>query len=354
MRMFRRVGTSVLAVVIGAAILAACGSSGGTGASSSKNLTVSTWGGSWTAAFKKWFAEPFTKATGVKFHYIVNGIDPDTPVLLQEQGGHDKIDIVDSGLGSELAVHHDLAKFPPALLSLMKKTSVPGAANPYWWTYGTVPNMIVCNPRIVKKCPTTPKEFWNVKAYPGERMMTNDPREMSVFALEAAGVSRAQIAKNPPLNVAQRMLKEIKPYVKVWASSGSQQQQTMTSGEVGIGVMWESRLVDEIHHGYSYWKASWNGAETESDYAFLVPKGAPDESTAFSFLKFIAQHPKDQAGFSIDLGTFTPSKDVVKYVPQSQLQWQPAEHGSQVFYWPSLPWVQEANKLQSMWQSTVG
>lgn len=319
-----------------------------------KSLTVATWGGSWTAAFQKWFAKPFAKATGVKFNYVESGIDPNTPVLLQEQAHNVKIDIVDSGLGAELQVHHDLAKFSPSLYSLMKKNSVPGAANPYWWTYGTVPNLIVCNPRIVKRCPKTPKQFWDVKHYPGNRMLTTDPREMAVFALEAAGVSHNRISHNPPLGKAMSMLRKIKPHVKVWASSGSQQQQTMANGDAGIAVMWESRLVPMVTGKYSYLKAYWTGAESESDFAFLVPKGAPDQSVAFAFLRWIALHQKNQAGFSTELGTFTPGKNVMKYVKPKLVTWMPQSHASSVFYWPSLWYVQHANKLKNDWQSTVG
>ena len=287
MRIATRTKTVGMCVLIAAALLAVCGSAAASGAPSRASarasvaattagtLTVSTWGGSWTAAFTKYFAQPYTKATGVKFNYVVNGIDPDVPVLLQEEAGHVKIDIVDSGLGAELQHHGDLAAFPPSLLSLLRKTSTPGAANPYWWTYGTVPNMIVCNTHIVKRCPTTPAEFWNVKAYPGTRAMTNDPSEMAVMALEAAGVPRAQIASHPSLAIAQKMLAEIKPYVSVWTSSGSQEDEIMTSGQVGIQIMWESRVVPEVEGSYPYWKVSWVGAECESDYAFLVPKNAP-------------------------------------------------------------------------------
>jgi putative spermidine/putrescine transport system substrate-binding protein len=150
------------------------------------------------------------------------------------------------------------------------------------------------------------------------------------------------------------MLRKIKPYVKVWASSGSQQQQAMASGEVGIAVMWESRIVPLATHGYSYWKVSWTGSESESDFAFLVPKGAPDAGVSFAFLKWIALHPRNQGGFSAAIGTFTPGKDVLKYVPKDLISWQPQSHAGQVFYWPSLPWVKRATELQNAWQSTVG
>jgi putative spermidine/putrescine transport system substrate-binding protein len=319
-----------------------------------KTLTVSTWGGSWTDAFKKYFADPFSKETGVKFSYVTSGVDPDTPVLLQEQAGNVKIDLVDSGLGGELLTHGYLQKFPSDLLSFLKATSAPGTVNDYWWTYGTVPQLIVCNPRIVQRCPTNPQQFWDVKNYPGERMLTTDPREMTVEALEAAGVSPQDISNNPPLATAQAMLAKIKPYVKVWAASGDQMQQAIANGEIGIGVIWESRVVPLVTKSQPYLKVYWDGAQSESDFAFLVPKGAPNASVSFAFLKWIGMHPKYQAGFSTTLGTFLPGKDVLKYVPQNMAQWEPQSHASQVFYWPSTWYDVHATELKDMWQSTVG
>lgn len=324
------------------------------GSLSGKTLTVSTWGGSWTDAFKKWFADPFSKQTGVQFNYVVSGIDPVAPVLLQEQGNNVKIDVVDSGLGSELQIHHYLSKFPRRLYALMKKLSTPGAANPYWWTYGTVTKMIVCNPHIAKRCPKTPKQFFDVKHYPGNRMLINDPRETIVFALEAAGVSKKRIAHNPPLGKAMKLLAKIKPYVKVFAASGSQQQQTMANGDAAIGLMWESRFIGLYTGDYPYLKAFWNGAFSENDFAFLVPKNAPDAKVAFAFLKWIALHQGKQGGLSTELGTFTPGNNVLKHVSKQLRPWMPQSHPGKVFYFPSLWYAKHAQQVQTAWQSTIG
>lgn len=353
-------GTAFLALLV-AALLAACSGSGAPTASSGggKNgslrgstLTVSTWGGDWTNAFKKSFAQPFTKATGVNFNYVINGSDPVSPVLLQEQAHDNKIDLVDSGVGSELKVHGYLQPFPPSLYSLMKRTSAPGLASPYWWTYGTVTKVIACNPRVVTRCPTTPQQFFDVKDYPGRRVVDAYPSEAIVEALLAAGVSKSQIQSNPPMSVAARMLRQIKPSVSVWASSGSQMTDAMTSRQAGMCFCWISQVVPSMLHGYGYWKLSWAGAQSQSDFAFLVPKDAPDANVAFAFLKWIALHPKNQATFSELQATETPGAAVLKYVPKNIVKYQPQSHS--VFYWSSYWYSKHSQEVQSLWQSVVG
>lgn len=318
-----------------------------------KTLTVSTWGGTWTDAFKKYFAVPFSKATGAKFKYITSGTDPDAPVLLQKQAGNVSVDLVDSGLGSELLAHQALAKFPDSLLKVLKKNSVPGTVSPYWWTYGTTIKMLVCNTAAVSKCPANLRQFWDVDKYPGRRMMIADPKESVVAALLAAGVSRATIVKNPPLAKAKSMLAKIKPHVDVWAQSGDQQLQSMANGDATIALMWETRAVPLIAQGKKL-KLSWVGANSQSDFGFLVPEGAPNADVAFAFLQWIAEHPKNQAGMASAIGTFLPGKDVVKYTPKSKRQFLPQSHAKNVFYWDSTWYSTHARDLQTMWKDVIG
>lgn len=354
-----------IGLLVGATVLVAvsAGSSNAAAASHAKGrktkrfagetLTVSTWGGAWTDAFKKYFAVPFSKKTGAKFQYVVSGSDPDAPVLLQEQANNVHIDLVDSGLGSELVIHHDLARLPKGLRRDLAKTSLPGTVSPYWWTYGTVIKLLVCNTQLVAKCPTSLQQFWDVKNYPGTRMVDGSPQEAIVGALLAANVAHKAIEGHPNLGIAENMLRAIKPSVTVWAQSGDQQVQTMASGQAAIGYMWESRAVSLISQGHPNLKLYWNGANTQSDFAFLVPKHAPHEALAFDFLKWVAGHLKNQAGFSKTLGTFVPGK-VMKYIPKSQRKYQAQKHAKQIFYWSSFWYSKHAKAVQSAWQSVIG
>lgn len=113
-------------VVAGLLAVTACSSSGGTsgsGASSSsaavpalsslkgRQLVISTWGGDWTAAVKKYFTDPFEKATGVKVVFDVNPSGVKQPALLQVQQHNVQIDLIDSANQAPLQQANALEAF---------------------------------------------------------------------------------------------------------------------------------------------------------------------------------------------------------------------------------------------------
>lgn len=291
-----------------------------------KSLVVASWGGAWTAAAKAAFGDPFSKATGVKVTYIASGNGFGPGVINQEKTGNVQWDMLDAG-GSDTFVLHRmgyLATFPKSLVKEMKKTSRPGTVSNYNLDYGTTSDMIVCNPKIMKKCPTNPKQFWDVKHYPGPRAIVDEPDEAIGMALEASGVSPKHLF---PMNINRAItwLKKIKPYVKVWPSSGAQQQQVIIDGEVGAAIMWNGRYFvtkrDSIHN----LKGMWGGCLNVPG-GLNVVKNSPDEKVAFAFLKWFVEHPKNQAQFTKAMSYPTPTKKLLKLVPKSIGQALPAAH----------------------------
>jgi putative spermidine/putrescine transport system substrate-binding protein len=343
--------TAVIALaVVAGAVFAAVGSGARHDAGS---ITVSTWGGAWTDAFKKNLGDPFSKATGIKVNYVINGDDVSAPVILQEQAHKVKIDVVDAGNGGELLTKNYLEPYPPSLVALLKKVSVPGTANKWFWTFGTVANMLACNPKVATRCPTNAKQFFDTKNFPGKRMMNTAAPNMCVFALLGAGVPKSQIAPTPAnIQKCGEMLKAIKPSVSVWAASGSQQEQAIASGQVGMAVMWQSRIKVVEDSGTAKLKWYWTDSAAEADTGLLVPKGAPNKANAFAFIKWVATHPKNQAGFAGTLGTFVAGKTAPSYLSAKDRSWQASLHP--VLFWPTAAWYKQGPALQKMWQSSVG
>jgi spermidine/putrescine-binding protein len=344
-----RVAAVIALAVVAGAVFAAVGSGA---PQASKSITISTWGGAWTDAFKKNLGDPFSKATGIKVNYAINGIDVSAPVILQEQAHKVKIDVVDSGNGGELLDKKYLEPYPASLVALLKKVSAPGTANKWFWTFGTVANMIACNTKVAQKCPTNAKEFFDTKNFPGPRMMNTDPPPMCVFALLAAGVPRSQITPTPAnIQKCGEMLSAIKPSVSVWASSGSQMEQAISSGQVAMAVMWQTRVKVSADAGAPI-KWSWLDSAAQSDTGLLVPKGAPDKANAFAFIKWVATHPKNQAGFAATLGTFVAGKTAPNFVSAKNREWQASLHP--VYFWSTAPWYNQTAAMQKMWQTSVG
>jgi putative spermidine/putrescine transport system substrate-binding protein len=331
-----------------------CGSDdGGGGAASSGGgkpsgtINVSTWGGVWTDAEKKEFADPFTKDTGVKVNYQVSGSSPMAPALLQAQSGNVKLDVVDAENAEVLRSKNLLADFPADLQKTLQETSRPGTYKPYVVNLGSTATMIACNPKVMKKCPTTPAEFWDVKNFPGPRAIANQSYTAMQFALEADGVPADQVF---PMDMdrAIKKLQEIKPHVKVWPSSGAEQQQVLIDKEVGAAIMWNGRAFVVQRDNIPELKLFWDGSVVSGSDGLVVMKDAPNKAGAFAYIKWIAEHPQNQASWTKALTYPTPTKELLDLVPKDIADALPAAHDVSK---QDDKWISDnTTQLQKAWQ----
>lgn len=340
-------------------VVAACGSDAGEDGGGAdtvatgddlkgKTLNVVSWGGVWTDATKEHFADPFSEDTGAKVEFQVSGTDPTAPVLLQEQQGNVSIDLIDGGNAGRLELEGYLEHFPEDLMTVLEETSRPEEVEEYVLGYGSTATLIVCNPTIVEKCPTNAQEFWDVENFPGERAMAASYYSAMSFALLADGASPDELF---PMDAERAIakLEEIKPHIKVWPDSGSMQQQVMIDKEVGIQFMWNGRAFVVKRDNIPELEFYWDDSVVSSGGGWSVPKDAPDADVAFAFLKWVAEHPENQAAWTEDLSYPTPTKELLDLLPQEIADALPAAHDPAVI--PNLELAKQAEELQKAWQS---
>lgn len=299
-------------------------SADGKGSFKGQTLVISTWGGVWTDALKKYFAEPFEKETGAKVQFLVNGFGPDVPAMLQAQQGNVKIDITE-GINTEVLRQKGyLAEFPPALMKEFDAKFRPGTYERYGFIFFGASTAIVCNPEIIEKCPRTPEEFWDVDNFPGPRAIANDPNNVMASALLADGVPPDELF---PMDIERAMSKldEIKPHVNVWPSSGDQQRQVIADGEVGTALMWNGQAYSVKKEKVHDLQISFEGA-TQQLGGWMVMKEAPHLDLAYAFLRWIADHPEAQAKWTAELTYEMPAKGLGELVPKSLRAVLPSEH----------------------------
>jgi putative spermidine/putrescine transport system substrate-binding protein len=347
------------------ALLAACSSNSGTSGSTTSSsggppslkslkgstIVVTTWGGVWTQDEQKYLFGPFTKATGIKVTTVTNGSDPAIPSLLQEQQNNVSIDISESLNPVVLFNKGYMQTFPSWLLAAFKKDLRAGSYTSKSVDIGDTATVIACNPAVMKKCPTTPAEFFNVKAYPGTRAIVDDPNEAIPMALEAEGVPSSKLF---PLDVSKAMtlLKKIKPSISVWPSSGSQQQQVLIDKQVGAEIMWNGRAYVVQQQNIPDLKISWSGALLPEPNGFGVLKGAPNSEAAFEYFYWLAQHPKNQAEWSQALTYPMPAKNLDSYLPKSVAAALPV--GQKVTITNQYWFASHLTELENTWQGFLG
>jgi putative spermidine/putrescine transport system substrate-binding protein len=94
---------------------------------------------------------------------------------------------------------------------------------------------------------------------------------------------------------AIKKIKELKPHVAVWWSSGAQHAQLMKDGEVDMITGWNGRF-DVVAKDGAQVAYTFNQGLLDYD-CFGVPKGAPNKALAMRFLNEISK-PQYQAEFT--------------------------------------------------------
>ena len=94
---------------------------------------------------------------------------------------------------------------------------------------------------------------------------------------------------------AIKKIKELKPYIAVWWSSGAQQAQLMKDGEVDMITGWNGRF-DVVAKDGAKVAYTFNQALLDYD-CYAIPKGAPHKDLAMKFLNEISK-PQYQADFT--------------------------------------------------------
>jgi len=279
-----------------------------------KTVTIASWGGSYQEAQSKALFQPAAENTGIIVKEETYGGMSD--VRLQVQTGAVTLDIVASGSGSASRAAAeglleeldysiiDVSSFYP---TLKMKYCVGGDvfSTVYAWntdTYGD-------------SGPSSWADFWDVEKFPGKRAYRGKVAGALEPALMADGVAPEDVYKvldsEEGIERAINKIRELKPHIDVFWTSGAQHAQLMKDGEVDMTTGWNGRFDNAKKDGAQV-AYSFNQALLDYD-CFAIPKGAPNKDTAMAFLaeiskaeyqanlpKYITYGPTNKAAY--DLG----------------------------------------------------
>ena len=256
----------------------------------SGTVTIASWGGSYQEAQSKALFEPAAANTGITVKQETYGGMSD--VRLQVSSGSVTLDIVASGSGSAARAAAegllekldygviDVSSFYPTLYS---DYCVGGDvfSTVYAWnteTYGA-------------NGPNSWADFWDVEKFPGKRAYRGKVAGALEPALMADGVAPEDVYKvlssEAGIERAIDKIRELKPHIDVFWSSGAQHAQLMKDGEVDMTTGWNGRFDNAKKDGA---KVAYSFNQALLDYdCFAVPKGAPNKATAMRFLAEISK-----------------------------------------------------------------
>ena len=280
-------------------------------------LTFCSWGGALSELEKTTMLDPFAKLKKIEIAYA----SPTNYAKIKAmvEAGAPEWDLVDVG-GRFIDQGKDM-------LETLDMSLIPNAKNlnPGWVTSrgiftSTGATAIAWNTKAFPedKGPTSWKDFWDVKAFPGPRGLYKQLYYNYEAALLAAGVPCNQIypVTDDKIKVVFEKLREIKPHVKVWWTAGAQPPQLLSSGELALCSAWTGRILAVM-------KEKAPVAMTYSDgiawgNAWVVLKGSPHAKLAMEAINYAISEEAQMR--LLDAGTYGPALGTAaaKATPEQQ------------------------------------
>ncbi|RVD37475.1 ABC transporter substrate-binding protein [Mesorhizobium sp. M4A.F.Ca.ET.020.02.1.1] len=268
-------------------------------------LTVAGLGGNLQKDLSATLWQPAAAGAGVSISEETQ--DGIAAVRVQVQSGSPTWDVVHLG-ADECAVGSKEGLFEPLDYNVVKSDGFDKKAyDKDWIATNTYSVVLAWRTDVYKdKHPASWKDFWDVKAFPGRRALSAYPQEMMEITLLGAGVAKDALY---PLDtkLALERLKEIKPNISVWWSSGAQSAQILKDKEVDMMAIWGSRVASVIK----------DGAPVEFTYedgllgygCMAILKGSKNVAAAQKFIAGVAS-PEIQARIPEMMPYYGPSNSL--------------------------------------------
>ena len=339
-----------LVVVLGLAGALGCRTTGQAG----RSLVVCSYGGSYEEAQRKAVFEPFERQTGVRVREATYSGEF-ARLEAAARASDAPWDVVSTESSNVLRGADEGLLAPMDYGMIDRQQLLPGTTGEYgvaWCYWSTV---IGYNTGVFpagKPHPTTWKEFWDVKAFPGARALRRDPRGTLEFALLADGVKPQDLY---PLDVdrAFRSLDRIRDHVAVWWVNGAEPAELLASGKVALASVWNGRAHTGAAAGGQV-AVEWNQGMLDSDW-WVIPCNSRHPELARQLIAFAS--------------TAGPQADNTKWIPygpvnKRALERMPADVAAELptspanlavqFTFDSRWWADNEAQVLKRWNAWLG
>ncbi len=140
-------------------------------------------------------------------------------------------------------------------------------------------------------------DFWDVKKFPGTRCYRNTVTLEPALMADGVPLDKIYAVLSAPGGIARAIgkLRELKPHIAVWWSSGAQSAQLMKDGAVDMIAGWNGRF-DAVRKAGAKVAYTFNQGLLDTD-CYVIPKGAPHKDVAMRFIAEISK-PQYQAALT--------------------------------------------------------
>lgn len=267
----------------------------------SGEVVITSGGGTWEAAQKKAFFDPFTRDTGIK---VVLVPEDHAKLMASVKTGVPEADITSISAG-QLAGFDRQGAIEAIDWSIFEKDTLDNMPGQLRHPKGVGALLYsVAVAFTTKRYPDggpQPRnwvDFYDVVKFPGTRGLPKCEKIVDGGLLEGAlmgdGVPPDKLY---PLDMdrAFRKLAAFKPHVRRWWVAGAEAPQGLIDGELDISAAYNGRIYSARKQGAPL-KMSWEQSLLQYDY-WVVMKNAPNKVNAMKFLAYVSQ-AKPQAVFA--------------------------------------------------------
>ncbi|WP_165943546.1 ABC transporter substrate-binding protein [Roseicella aquatilis] len=308
--------------------LSALGAAGALGAGEAraqagKQLVMVNWGGLANEGFGRFYGEPFMAETpGVKV--VQDSTGPSTGrIRSMVESGRVTWDLCDSSAsGANLLGKLGLATRLDYSILDRGNVIAPGFALDHGAAPYSFSSVLVYDSAKFPTPPTSWADFWDLKRFPGTRLLRRD----ATCTLEAALMSlgRAPDKLYPiDLRTAIKRVTELRNNLVFW-NNGSESEQLMRTGEAVMGQIWHTRASVLERESKGRIKFVWNGGILQPGI-FVIPKGNPGGELAQRLLASMLAKPEPQVGLLGLLGNGPTNPKAAAMVPAELRRFNPTD-----------------------------
>jgi putative spermidine/putrescine transport system substrate-binding protein len=318
-------------------------------------VVIRTIGGAYEESNVKAIFEPFTKATGIEIVKVPATLGK---LLAMFESGNIELDVVDAGeLGMlSLSQKSALEKLNYKAWRLTNPEDFDAAirredmiANIYFST------VLGYNTQVFPtgKHPRSWAEFWDLKKFPGPRMLTDLAAGVVdlEFALLADGVPKDKLYPID-LDRAFKSLDRVRPAIRKFWDTGALSAQMLADKEVVLGSIWNGRLQAVADKGAPL-AIEWNEAALQTQFWGIL-KGAKNLENAQRFIEFACQ-PEIQANHAKTIPYGPTNRQAFEFISADVARRLPSspELKAKAFLHNGKWWADNRAKVSERWSQWV-
>jgi putative spermidine/putrescine transport system substrate-binding protein len=293
-------------------------------AAQAQQLVMVNWGGIANQGFGRFYGDPFTAANpGVRV--VQDSTGPSAGrIRSMVESGRVTWDICDSSATSSYLLG-GMNLLNAIDYGVVKREDVIGPT--FALEHGAAPysfsNVLVYDSsKFPNGGPQSWADFWDLRRFPGTRLLRRD----AAGALEAAQMALGKSTENLyPLDIRACIAKvrEIRRNCVFW-TSGSESEQFIRTGEAVMGQIWHTRAKVLETESNGRFKRVWNQGILQPGI-FVSPRGNPGGAQVQKLLASMLANAEAQVGLLEFLGNGPTNPRAAELVPAALRQYNPTD-----------------------------